>query len=223
MKQRTRRIRTTLLAAAIMGLAAVVPDGDVAQAGSVAPKATAGAWLPSPYIQESKYTLDIDADGDSDEIVVGVDGPATASSSIPEGDENRVLIVARKDKDGYRPLGIGTKALLCRRCGGAFNVGAIPPIDVSATKNGFVITQSAGANEITEWIHRYRLEKNRIRLIGVDIAETDRNVGSTVTRSTNLLTGVTKTTVEGKPTNKVKAGTVKGKPRTVYLEAVTVP
>jgi hypothetical protein len=213
---KTQLVTAALIAAAALGNAPV-------QAGPVEPKTTAEAWLRSPFQLESKYTVDIDADGDADEVLVGVDGPAVASSSIPEGDENRVLLVARKDKDGYRPLGTGLKALLCRRCGGAFNVGAIPPIDFAATKSGFVITQSAGSNEITEWTHRYRLEKNRIRLIGVDIAETDRNVGSTVIRSTNLLTGVTKTTVEGKPTKKVKVGSVKGKPRTVYLEGVTLP
>ncbi len=218
----TTRTRTRLALTAIATLVvASLATPATAKSDEVSPNPS--DWLPKGYQVEKTFKIDLDQDGDQDQVVVGVDGPAIASEGTPDGDEKRALLVVENVDGKYRKWGIGLKALACRRCGGVINPGLIPPIDFTATKGSFAVVQSAGANEVTEWTHRYRLENKRIRLIGVDISDTDRNVGSTVTRSTNLLTGVTKTTVEGKPTKKVKAGTVKGKPRTVYLEAVALP
>ena len=84
------------------------------------------------------------------------------------------------------------------------------------------MTQVAGSREITDWTHRYRIEASRVRLIGTDRAVTDRLSGSVVSTSTNLLRGVTVTTVRGEPETPAKPGRTVAKPRTVYLEFVVL-
>jgi hypothetical protein len=177
--------------------------------------------MPAPFNVEDRAQADLDNDGDADVILVGVDGPVPApEANNGESDGNRILVVARKDPGGYRRVGVGRDALLCRACGGAFWGGAPAPVELGGAANTLVVKQSAGARELTDWTHRYRITGGRVRLIGVDIERTDRASGSGVTTSTNLLTGVTITTVEGTPEQPATPGTRRGKPRVIYLEAV---
>lgn len=211
--------RCALLLSGLVAVGLGVPDAG-ATTGPAA--RTADSLMPSPFRVEHRVEVDLDKDGDRDVAMVGVDGavPAPAERGDDDGDGNRVLVVARRDRDGFRVVGIGRDALLCRTCGGAF-WGVIPtPVELSAARNVLVVVQEAGARELTGWTHRYRIERGRVRLIGLDRAVTDRLGPSTVSRSTNLLTGVTITTVDGTPEEPVKPGTVKGSPRTVWLEDV---
>jgi hypothetical protein len=109
---------------------------------------------------------------------------------------------------------------LCRRCGGAF-WGTIPAaVNISLAKGVFVVAQEAGAREVQRWTHRYRIERGRVRLIGLDFTEVDRGSAGSYTTSTNYLTGKTITTIEGDIEGAPQAGTTKGKPRTIFLENV---
>ncbi len=174
---------------------------------------------------EQSVKVDLDLDGDQDVVIVGVDGPVPAPEDFEadETDGNRVLLFARKDSDGYRRVGLGRGALECRRCGGAF-WGVVPaPIDITVAKNVVTIEQSAGSRELTTWIHRYRLESGKVRLIGADTSMTDRLNGATIAISTNYLTGVTITEIDGDPDpadNPPKAGRVKGKSKVITVESV---
>ena len=183
--------------------------------------------LPAPFIAEKTVRVDLDLDGDLDAVVVGVDGVVPAPETMEEvdGEGERVLLFATKDASGFRQVGLGRNALLCRRCGGAF-WGVIPaPFEISVTKNVVVVTQEAGSRELTNWTHRYRIQNGLIRLIGTDRVTADRLSGSVVSVSTNLLTGLTVTTVDGEvdpSLNNPTAGRKAGKPRVVAVETVKI-
>ena len=209
-----------LLAISAGGLLPAIPVGAVSR-----PAPTPQSRLPVPFAAEQTLQIDLDRDGDLDAVVVGGDSvvpvPETLEADDPDG--NRVLLVTVRDRDGYRRVGLGRGALMCRRCGGAF-WGVVPAtIDVSASKNVIVVKQTAGSRELTDWTHRYRLEKGRVRLIGLDWSVVDRLTGSSVTVSTNYLTGLTITAVEGTPDPSLKSqkpGRKQGKPSVMYLESV---
>ena len=224
MKLRVHTI-APLAVALVVGVLALtyVPDG-VAGAATTN-ESQASRLLSAPFVVEKSVKVDFDSDGDLDVVIVGVDGPVPAPEDFEADgtDGNRVLLFARKDPGGYRRVGLGRGALQCRRCGGAF-WGAIPaPVDITVAKNVVSIEQSAGSREVRTWIHRYRFEGGRVRLIGVDESTTDRLNGATVSVSRNYLTGLTITTIEGTPDpadNPPKAGRVKGRPKVVTVESV---
>lgn len=191
-------------------------------AAATKPVKNPDSLVPSPFKLELKTMTDLDRDGDTDAVMVGVNGPMPPSQEGSDRDEERVLVVARRDKDGFRRVEMGLNALICRRCGGAF-FGSLPAeISVDANRSGFETFQEAGSREMTRWTHRYRLENGRVRLIGLDRSLTDRNTAGVVVESTNYLTGTKIVTVEGELENPPKAGTTKGKPRTIFLNAVKV-
>jgi hypothetical protein len=178
--------------------------------------------LTRPFKAEYRQAVDLDGDGDLDVAIVGVDGIVpTPQESLPnDPDGSRVLIVARKEPGGYRLIGTGTGALLCRRCGGAFWGVNPAPIELSAGKGTLIVKQMSGARETQEWRHVYRIEEGRVRLIGIDRASTDRASGGSWTTSENLLTGLRITSVTGDIAEAPKAGTVKGRPSTIRLEEI---
>jgi hypothetical protein len=186
---------------------------------------SAASLLPRPFIAEAEYSVDLDRDRDLDVVVVGVDGPKVAppdDASEALGDGTRLLLVARRDPDGFRTIGVGRSVLLCRRCGGAFWGLNATPVEVEIKANAFNLIQSSGSREVTDWVHRFRLEKGRVRLIGLDRSVTDRTGGSVVSVSTNYLTGLTITTVRGEPEEPATPGRVKRKPSVVLLDAVEI-
>ncbi len=222
MKHRGHRARTrgtVLFVGTVLISALVSSTGSPATTKAVkAPE----ALVPSPFRVELKTMTDLDRDGDTDAVMVGVDGPMPASDEGSDSDEDRMLVVARRDKDGFRKVEVGLNALICRRCGGAF-FGSLPAeISVDANRAGFETFQEAGSREMTRWTHKYRLEQGRVRLIGLDRSVTDRNTAGVVLVSTNYLTGTTIVTVDGEVENAPKAGTTKGKPLKIFLNAVKV-
>ena len=211
-----------LLVAISLGIPIAAPSPTTAATKA---ESQAARLLPAPFVVEKTVRVDLDADGDLDLVIVGVDGPVPAPESFDDdsSDGNRVLLFARKDPDGYRRVGLGRGALECRRCGGAFWGVSPAPIDITVAKNVVNIEQSAGSRELTTWIHRYRLESGKVRLIGVDVSTTDRLNGATVSISRNYLTGLTVTEIDGTPDpadKPPKAGRVKGKPKVINVEAV---
>ena len=216
------------LVLAISTIASMMTSSLIPGANAVAKRASRPEQLlPSPFIAEKTVRVDLDLDGDLDAVVVGVDGvvPAPETMGEVDGEGERVLMFATRDASGFRQVGLGRNAILCRRCGGAF-WGVIPaPVEISVTKNVVVVTQEAGSRELTNWTHRYRLQNGVVRLIGTDRVTADRLNGSVVSVSTNLLTGLTVTTVDGEvdpSLDNPKAGRKIGKPRVVAVEAVEI-
>lgn len=205
-----------------LGLLGVTPPTRAVAAGTAVKEPT--KLLPRPYALEYSQRVDLDGDGDLDLAMVGIDGPVPAPTDTTEKfvEGNRILVIARKDTDGWRIAGTSTTALICRSCGGAFwgVIGA--PVEMSASRNTLVIAQSAGSREVTDWTHRYRIDKGGVRLIGLDRSMVDRATGGSVTESTNYLTGTRIVTVDGDVENPPKAGTTRGRPRVIYVERVTV-
>jgi hypothetical protein len=180
--------------------------------------------LPSSFNVERVIQGDLDKDGDTDVVVLGtdVDDPSAEEIDPSAGEGERILIVGRRDRNGLTAVGSSRRAVLCRSCGGAFWGGRVAPVELAISRGSLVITQEAGARELTQWIHRYRIEKGVVRLIGFDQTVADRATGGSYSISINYLTGKQVTTVTGEIDNAPRAGTSAGKPRTIKLEAVTL-
>ena len=217
-----RRRSYAVVVLAVSSLILASPANSVS-AASGTKASSARSLLPRPYVVEKSISGDFDKDGDLDVAIVGVDGPAVLEENSPEaGEGNRVLLVAQKVPGGYVTAGLGKGALLCRACGGAFWGINPAPIDLSVSRGVLSVAQSAGSREVTDWLHRYRIEKGKVRLIGLDRSVNDRATGAWAKSSTNLLTGVTITTGEGALDPPVKIGTRKGRPSTVFLPKVEI-
>lgn len=212
-----RKARVLAVVAAASATLSGIPT---AQAASTA--STPDSLMPRQYVVEKRVEGDLDKDGDIDVVMVGVDGPAEIQELTEDaGEGSRVLIVAQKGPTGYKSVGVSYDALMCRACGGAFWGIAPAPIDIQIAKGVLIVEQSAGSREVQAWKHRYRIEKNKVRLIGLDSELYDRATGDGTSTSTNYLTGatitmVTKAEVAGKPKTK------KGAPKTILLEKVTL-
>ena len=218
------RLVTQVALVATMALGLLVTPRPVTAVAAGAVVQDPAKLLPRPYALEYSKRVDLDGDGDLDLAMVGINGPVPAPTDVTETfvEGDRILVIARKDSDGWRIAGRSTTAVTCRSCGGAFwgVVGA--PVELSASRNTLVVAQSAGSREVTDWTHRYRLEKGGVRLIGVDRSVVDRATGGSMKESTNYLTGTRIVTVDGDVENPPKAGTTRGKPRVIYVERVTV-
>lgn len=92
----------------------------------------------------------------------------------------------------------------------------------TGSSSSLVVEQTAGARELTDWTHRYRFEKGRVRVIGTDVTQFDRATGATVATSTNELTGVTITTVQDGEAQSPKSTTTRKSPRFLTVESVNI-
>jgi hypothetical protein len=221
-----------LLGLALFGTGFRTEPATAAAKSAAKSAASVARLLPSPFKVESTHPIDLDRDGDRDLIVIGVDGtvPVEAALENPdEGDGSRILLVAEKTTKGYKTLGSGRQALLCRQCGGAFSGPRGVIIEVEVAKNAFIIRQSSGSREVTQWTHRYRLEKGRIRLTGLDRVVTDRVVEGQnggpafLSESKNYLTGDRIVTIDPNfPDQSMKSGKTKQKPTFIVLEQVAL-
>ncbi len=111
--------------------------------------------LPAPFRLEQRLDVDLDKDGDLDAALVGVDGPVPAPETMDGSDSEgeRILLVARRDRDGWRTAGTGRSALMCRRCGGRLlgrGRRADRAVGVTQRPRG---RADAGSRELTDWTH----------------------------------------------------------------------
>ncbi len=215
-----RALRITGLITVATATVALLLGGHSASAASAV--SDPESLMPRQYVVEQLIEGDLDKDGDLDVVMVGVDGPAELEELTPDdGDGNRVLVVAQKGPSGYTAVGVGYDALMCRACGGAFWGVSPAPIELKISKGVLIVDQSAGSREVQNWTHRYRIEKNKVRLIGLDSNVYDRANGDGSTSSTNYVTGTTITTItKAEVTSKPK--TKKGTPKTILLEKATL-
>jgi hypothetical protein len=153
--------------------------------------ASAAQFAPAGWRVESSTSADLDGDGKTDLALVLV---AAGGGSDDGRERNRALLIALRTATGYERVGLGTAALPCTRCGGAFWGTQTLPITMSVQKNVVVVSFETGSRELNSLTFRYRLgqttaSKRQVQLIGVDSVLFDRGTGAWQETSTNYLNG----------------------------------
>lgn len=104
-----------------------------------------------------------------------------------QGDRARALVVLKGEKSGFSLLGSNVGLLACHSCMGVKGGDGAP--EMSIEKRVLVISQYGGSREYYGVTHRLRVEKEGLRVIGVDHSSGDSLTGESSSTSENLLTG----------------------------------
>ncbi len=143
---------------------------------------TASAFVPKGWSLETQSSGDLDADGIDDIVLVLLQTEAAA-----ETDRARALVVLRATKEGFALLATNRGLAASFQCLGIKGGDATPELAIE--KGVLVVSQFGGSREGYGSKHRFRLEKNGFRLIGVDHTNVDTLTGAEETKSENLLSG----------------------------------
>ena len=114
----------------------------------------------------------------------------------------RALVVLRGKPGGFELLGTNVGLVACFQCLGIKGGDGEPQITIE--KRVLVVSQLGGSRDAYGATHRFRLEKNGLRLIGVDHSSGDALTGASELRSENLLNGAV--VVEKKPAQTDESG-----------------
>lgn len=145
-------------------------------------------FVPPGWKIEEQIEGDLNADATPDIVLQLIeDLPAETDGTV--NDRYRaLLVIAKMENDLYLRLAAADKLLFCTTCFGVLN-GA-PIVKIS---NGVIIINHLwGSREMSENTQRFRFDPKvkRFVLIGEDYEETDRAEGTSVSESSNYLTGV---------------------------------
>lgn len=178
--------------------------------GVAASGATAADFAPKGWVVESSLQGDLNGDKTPDLVVVLI--------QEGDGDRSRALLWLHGAAKGFTLVDSNVGLVACFSCLGMKGGDAKPELEIK--KKVLIVTQWGGSRESYGAVHRFRLEKGVVRLIGVDHSDMDTMTGAGANASVNLLTGLT--VVEqtppqfdenGKETNaKPKKTTTKRKP-----------
>ena len=154
-------------------------------------------FVPPGWKIEEQVAGDLNGDSVPDYALKLVeDKPAKSADDMPT-ERGRALVVVLAGKEGkLARAGVADKLLQCTACGGAFYGVAEAPANVSIARGVLVVNQDHGSRDVTETTYRFRYEPatGRFALIGFDLSDRDRLTATTVTESTNYLTGLRVTT-----------------------------
>ena len=142
--------------------------------------ATVDAFVPKGWTIEAQYDGALVSATSKDKVLVLLGDEA-------ESDRPRALVVLKEEKSGYSLLGSNLGLLPCHGCMGMKGGDGAP--DVSIVKRVLVITQFGGSRSYYSATHRLRVEKEGLRLIGVDHTTGDSRTLESSSVSENLLTG----------------------------------
>lgn len=156
------------------------------------------AFLPAGWKLESESKGDLNKDGADDlTLVLRMIDPANVIKSFEGSDamfdtNPRMLAVALAGKDGYR-LAFENHTLIPRNV----NASQDDPLTESSgvtVENGTLkvalyLFMSAGGWDMGTTTFRFRIEKDKLRLIGYDSSNVNRGSGVIEEVSINLLTG----------------------------------
>ena len=129
---------------------------------------------------------------------------------------SRALVVALKEKSGWKRVGFSGELLMGTQDGGAFYDMMPAPVSVSIRRGVLIVGMEHGSREVEETTHRLRFQPGRgMVLIGFDSTTRDRATGGVVTQSSNFLTGRKTTTTL--PAEKEKSTTKESRVPTQLL------
>ncbi len=183
----------TVLLLRLFVLSAALPG--VAKSG-----ADVNAFVPKGWAIEQRVNGDLDGDAIPDAVLVLLENDK-GDDSDPNS-RQRALVVLRGAKKGFELLGTNVGLAACYQCLGVKGGDATP--EVTIQKRVIIVNQFGGSRDYYGATHRFRLEKNGVRLIGVDHSGGDAIMGSSETKSENLLTGAV--VVETQPAQRDESG-----------------
>lgn len=169
-------MRLSLLLTLVAVTAFAKPLEGVASSG-----ATAADFAPKGWVVEATLEGDLNGDKTPDLVVVLI--------QEGEGDRSRALLWLHGAAKGFTLVDSNVGLVACFSCLGMKGGDAKPELEIK--KKVLIVTQWGGSRESYGAVHRFRLEKGVVRLIGVDHSDMDTMTGAQNTRSENLLTGVT--------------------------------
>jgi hypothetical protein len=220
-----------ILAMVFLSLAGVFAQSTSVLSAKQVPQSTTTPkdFAPKGWQIEQSLNADFNGDGVADIAAVLVEtfvGKANPDN-LPE--RQRALLVALKKGNRYQRVGLGPRALICTRCGGAFwGIGEVS-VNLAVLKNVLLVSFESGANEINGQTYRYRLSTTssgqRMQLIGMNSKSYWRTTGDFTDKSSNYLTGErVVTTGNESRDNKTPATTKKSRfsNTPIYLEDVNI-
>ena len=151
--------------------------------------ATVAAFAPKGWAVEAEVEADLDGVGPSDRVLVLL---MTETATVSER-ARALLWLHGRPGGGFVRVGSNVGLLACHGCLGMKGGDAAPEVEVE--KRVLRVTQWGGSRQTYGSVHRFRLERDRVRLIGVDRDVLDTLTGEGSSRSENLLTGATEVQV----------------------------
>jgi hypothetical protein len=139
-------------------------------------------FVPAGWKVEATTKGDLDKNG-SEDVVLELAEAKPAESS-------RALLALLSSEGGkLRRAGASNRVLYCIGCQGMLGGGEGGAVKID--KGVIIVDQLRGSRDMVHTTLRFRYEpkEKRFVLIGEDVEQTDRAVGSTESQSTNLLTG----------------------------------
>jgi hypothetical protein len=147
-------------------------------------------FVPSGWKIEATTKGDLDKNGSEDVVLELVEARPAENADGTLTERTRALLVLLSSEGGkLRRAGASNRVLYCIGCQGMLGGGEGGAVKID--KGVIIVDQLRGSRDMTHTILRFRYDpkEKRFMLIGEDVAETDRAVGSTESQSTNLLTG----------------------------------
>lgn len=142
--------------------------------------AAAEAFVPKGWAIESQLDGSLVTATSKDKVLVLL-------ANEGEGDRARAMVVLKGEKSGFSLLGSNVGLLACFSCMGVKGGDGAP--ELSIEKRVLVISQYGGSREYYGATHRLRVEKEGLRVIGVDRSSGDSLTMESSLVSENLLTG----------------------------------
>ncbi len=193
-----------VLAALIVGAPVVYAQDETPLAIASVPQRAknAEAFAPRGWKIEKIARGDLNRDGRADAAIVLVEAKDShVEAGVPMG-RQRALVIALRQRRGWKRVGFSNQLLLGTRGGGAFYGMTDAPVEVSIRKGVVRVGMEFGSREVTATTHRLRWEPKRraVYVIGMDSITRDRATGNHQDMSVNYLTGekqVTTSTLGG--------------------------
>ena len=180
------------------------------------------SFAPAGWKIEEQASADLNGDSLPDYALKLVEDRPEKNRDGDVTERGRALVIVLNTKEGKLiRAGVADNLLQCTRCGGAFYGVIESPANVTIEKGVVIVEQDHGSREVTDTTYRFRYDSgaDRFVLIGFDFTNVDRATATSVTESTNYLTGtrvVTRSKGEKDTTSRTSVSRTK-----IYLEQVT--
>jgi hypothetical protein len=148
-------------------------------------------FVPRGWEIEEQITGDLNGDARPDTVVTLIEDVPAETADGGLTDRYRALLVLADGGSGkLRRVAAATRLLRCTGCGGVLNNSGASSVTIA--KGVLIVNNFWGSRESVDLTQRFRYDPRlkRFVLIGEDSERRDRAVGTSVSTSSNYLTGV---------------------------------